>query len=102
MEQKAKKVAGLLKGLASPHRIKILCLLADGEKSVSELIEATALPQTSMSQHLHKLRSEGIVDYRRDHRTLYYSVTNTVALEIMQVLHKNFCSTSIQQQERNT
>lgn len=92
MENKAKDVVGLLKGLANVHRIKILCLLADGEKSVSELIKATGIAQTSMSQHLLKLRDEGIVDYRREHRTLYYSVTNNAALEIMQVLHKNFCN----------
>lgn len=93
MEAKAEKITSLLKGLANSHRIKILCLLADGEKSVSELIEATGIAQTSMSQHLLKLRDEGIVDYRREHRTLYYTVTNNIALEIMQVLHKNFCPT---------
>ena len=91
MELKAEKVTGLLKGLANIHRIKVLCQLADGEKSVSALIKATGIAQTSMSQHLLKLRDEGIVDYRREHRTLFYFVTDKVALEIMHVLHKNFC-----------
>lgn len=100
MEKQAAVVAGLLKGLANEHRIKILCLLADGEKSVSELIAATGIAQTSMSQHLLKLRDEGIVDYRREHRTLYYVVTNEVALEIMQVLHKNFCPTKPQKKTK--
>lgn len=94
MESKANEVAGLLKGLASHHRIKVLCVLADGEKSVTELMTATGIAQTSMSQHLHKLRNENIVDYRREHRTLYYSITNDVVRQLLDVLHKNYCSPS--------
>ena len=69
MADKAKQVAGFLKGLASEHRLLILCRLVEGEASVSQLIAATGLAQTSMSQHLAKLKDEGIVAVRRDHRT---------------------------------
>jgi DNA-binding transcriptional ArsR family regulator len=91
IEENALQAAGFLKGLASHHRLLILCLLAEGEKSVSELIEETGMAQTSMSQHLLKLKDEGIVTYRRDHRTLYYRIENDTALKIMGVLHDKFC-----------
>jgi DNA-binding transcriptional ArsR family regulator len=91
IEENALKAASFLKGLASHHRLLILCQLAEGEKSVSELIEATSMPQTSMSQHLSKLKEEGIVTFRRDHRTLYYSINNDDVLKIMDVLYHKFC-----------
>ena len=91
MQDKAGAVADLLKGLASPHRLLILCQLVEGEKSVTELIEATGIPQTSMSQHLSKLKKEEIVTFRRDHRTLYYSIISEPVLQIMNVLYDTFC-----------
>lgn len=91
MEENALKAANFLKGIASQHRLLILCQLAEGEKSVTELIEATGMPQTSMSQHLSKLKEEGIASFRRDHRTLYYSINNDAVLKIMDVLYHEFC-----------
>ena len=91
MEKNALEAANFLKGLASTHRLLILCNLVEGEKSVSELIDATSMPQTSMSQHLSKLKEEKIVSFRRDHRTLYYSISHDAALEVLEVLHKHFC-----------
>lgn len=91
MNQNAEKAAAFLGGLASPHRLRILCQLADGEKNVTSLIEATGLAQTSMSQHLNKLKDEGIVSFRREHRTLYYSITHPLALQVMQTLYEHYC-----------
>lgn len=91
MEDRAEHAAAFLKGIASPYRLMILCQLSEGEKNVTELMDATGIAQTSMSQHLSKLRQEGIVDYRRDHRTLYYTITNPAVFEIMQVLYDTFC-----------
>ncbi len=91
MDDNAEKAAAFLAGLASPHRLRILCQLADGEKNVTRLIEETGLPQTSMSQHLNKLKEEGIVSFRREHRTLYYAITNPMALEIMGVMYDHYC-----------
>lgn len=85
-------VAGFLKGLANPSRLLILCALSQGEKNVTELIAAIGLPPTSMSQHLSKLKTEGIVDFRREHRTLYYFITHPVVNEIMTVLYGHFCA----------
>ena len=91
MQAHAGEAAQFLKGLASSHRLMILCQLAEGEKSVSTLIEATGLAQTSMSQHLSKLRQEGLVEYRRDHRTLYYAIVHPAVLRVMRVMHEEFC-----------
>ncbi len=91
IQEIAEKVSNFLKGLASPHRLLILCLLAEGEKNVSTLIEETGIPQTSMSQHLSKLKDEGIVSFRREHRTLYYFINHEAAKDIMNVLHAHFC-----------
>ena len=92
LENKAEHVSGFLKGLANPHRLLILCQLAEGEKSVTDLIDATNIAQTSMSQHLSKLKSIGIVDFRRDHRTLYYFICHDAARDVMGVLYKHFCT----------
>jgi DNA-binding transcriptional ArsR family regulator len=91
MAAKAEGVAGFLKGLASPQRLMILCRLADGEKHVGALIEATGIAQTSMSQHLARLKDEGIVAVRREHRTLYYRIEHPAVLELMQTLYRHFC-----------
>lgn len=91
MQEKAIHVAGFLKGLANHHRLLILCELAEGEKNVSQLIEDTGIAQTSMSQHLSKLKDENIVDFRRDHRTLYYSISCNAVHDVMDVLYKHFC-----------
>lgn len=91
MQVNADIVSRFLKGLANHDRLLILCELAEGEKSVSQLIDVTGIPQTSMSQHLSKLKNENIVMYRRDHRTLYYFISHDAVKEIMGVLYKHFC-----------
>lgn len=90
--EKAGIAASFLKGIASPHRLAILCELATSEKNVTELIEATGIAQTSMSQHLNKLKDEQIVTFRRDHRTLYYTIDHPAVLKIMDVLYHEFCN----------
>lgn len=91
MNDNAFYAAAFLGGLANPHRLRILCQLVDGEKNVTQLIEETGLAQTSMSQHLNKLKDESIVSFRREHRTLYYFITNPMALEIMGVMYQHYC-----------
>ncbi len=91
IQEKADQVAGFLKGLANPHRLLLLCELAEGERSVTQLIEATGVAQTSVSQHLSRLKAAGIVDFRRDHRTLYYFISHDAARQIMGILYNSFC-----------
>lgn len=91
MAPKAAGVAALLSGLANPHRLMILCALVEGERSVGALIDATGIAPTSMSQHLNKLKDEGIVAARREHRTLFYTIIHPAARDLMAVLHAHFC-----------
>ncbi len=92
IKENALVTANFLKGIANVDRLIILCNLVEGELCVTDLMERTGIPQTSMSQHLAKLKKEEIVDFRRDHRTLYYFIKNKAAEEIIQILHKNFCT----------
>jgi DNA-binding transcriptional ArsR family regulator len=91
--QSSEKAASFLKGLASPHRLALLCLLSEGEKNVTDLIALSGLPQTSVSQHLAKLKNEGIVDFTRSHRTLTYYISSPLAQNILSNLYREFCST---------
>ncbi len=91
MEAKAGEAASFLKGLANPHRLLVLCQLVRGERSVTELLSCINLSQSAMSQHLAKLRAEGIVDYRREHRTLYYYICNPHVARIIGVLYDMYC-----------
>jgi DNA-binding transcriptional ArsR family regulator len=91
MREKAPLVAAFLKGLANADRLMILCCLAQGEACVSDLIAATGIAPTSMSQHLTKLKDEGIVAYRREHRTLFYRIDHPATLDVMAVLYAHFC-----------
>lgn len=96
MQEKAMKVAEFMKCFGSPHRLMILCHLAQESKNVSELIELTGIPQTSMSQHLKKLKDEGLIDHKRDHRLLIYSITNKDVLKIMDAIHDIYCKDFIE------
>lgn len=91
MAPKAADAAAFLSGLANPHRLMILCELAGGERNVGDLIAATGLSPTSMSQHLNKLKDEGIVAARREHRTLFYAIVHPAVIEVMAVLRDHFC-----------
>ncbi len=91
MPDKTEQAANFLKGIASHHRLAILCQLANGEKCVTDIMKATGIAQTSMSQHLSKLKQENIIALRRDHRTHYYSIKNSAVLDIMAILYKEFC-----------
>ncbi len=89
--EKADIAADFMSGLANVHRLRILCELAQGERSVTAIIEATGIAQTSASQHLAKLKKEGIVDFRREHRTLHYFIADPAVVDIMAILYTKFC-----------
>lgn len=95
MMPQAEAVTAFLKGLANPQRLLILCLLLEGERNVGELIAATGIAQTSMSQHLARLRAEGIVAVRRDHRALYYRIEEPLTRQVLDILHARFCGEGI-------
>ncbi|MEY4762388.1 MAG: hypothetical protein RLZZ200_2244 [Pseudomonadota bacterium] len=93
MHQHADEAARLLKALANENRLLILCLLAQGERSVTALNAQLDLSQSALSQHLAVLRSDGLVQTRREAQTIYYAIANGPARQIMMTLHDIFCGT---------
>lgn len=92
MGSHAGDAAQLLKALANEKRLLVLCMLAEGERSVGELNAMLDLSQSALSQHLAVLREEGLVDTRREAQTIYYSVTPGPALEVIRTLHGIYCA----------
>ena len=92
LERKAADAAGLLKLLANESRLLILCRLAlNGEMSVSSLTDAARLSQSALSQHLAKMREEGLVATRRDGQTIFYRIADPNAAKLLQALKGIFC-----------
>jgi DNA-binding transcriptional ArsR family regulator len=91
MGARADQAADLLKLLAHPMRLRILCLLGEGEKSVGELVDACDLPQPSVSQILSTLRANEIVACRREGTFMHYRIADERVLEVIQALKQVFC-----------
>jgi ArsR family transcriptional regulator, virulence genes transcriptional regulator len=85
MRPHATRAAQLLKALANPQRLMILCNLAGGELTVGELIERLPLGQSATSQHLAVLREQGIVATRREAQTIHYSLRPGPAADVVAV-----------------
>jgi len=91
LEKNAHRASNLLGAMANTSRLMILCQLADGEKSVSDLQPMIGLSQSALSQHLAVLRSKQLVRTRRDGQSIYYSLSSGQAASIMHTLHEQFC-----------
>jgi DNA-binding transcriptional ArsR family regulator len=92
-ERKAADAAGLLKLLANENRLLILCRLAAvREMSVSDLAEAVHLSQSAVSQHLARMREDGLVGTRRDAQTIYYRLADPNATRLLALLQDIYCS----------
>ena len=86
------RAADLLRALANQQRLLILChLAAEGELSVTPLCERMELSQSALSQHLARLRGEGIVAFRREAQSLFYHIADEKAERVLAVLHDIFC-----------
>lgn len=88
----AGEASNLLKSLANPLRLQILCELAMGEQSVGDIARDLGIRDTVVSQHLALLRREGIVGNRRDAQTIYYRVESDAARRVLETLHKLYCA----------
>lgn len=87
----AEAASKLLKALANENRLMILCSLAEGELSVSALNERIELSQSALSQHLAKLREDGMVTTRRESQTIYYSLACDQTRQVIELLHNLYC-----------
>jgi len=92
LEARAGEVAGILAALANDRRLLILCKLVEGgEATVGGLAEEVGLSQSALSQHLARLREEGIVAFRRDAQTLWYRIGDPRVVSLLASLHRLYC-----------
>lgn len=91
MQLHASDAAGLMKALGNESRLMVLCTLAAGERSVSDLNEIVPLSQSALSQQLARLRQQGLVKTRRESQTIFYSLTPGPTDRVINLLHDIYC-----------
>ncbi len=91
MQSAAGRACRLMKVLANPDRLLILCQLSQGERRVGELEELLGIVQPTLSQQLTVLRDEELVSTRRDGKCVFYALSSPKALALMKVLYEQFC-----------
>ncbi|MGP9812547.1 metalloregulator ArsR/SmtB family transcription factor [Rhodopseudomonas palustris] len=92
--RRARKASSFLKAVSHENRLLLLCLLAERERSVTELENILSLRQSAVSQQLARLRYDGMVDTRRDGKTIYYSLANEDVRRIISVIYDIFCASA--------
>lgn len=94
LEARAGQISSVLRALGNDARLLLLCRLAErGEATPGSLIGTAGLSQSALSQHLARMREEGIVAYRRDGQTLWYRIADTRIEELIGTLHQLYCQT---------
>lgn len=91
MRASADKASSLLKALANPDRLLLLCQLSQGELCVSDLQARVGLQQPSLSQQLTVLRQQRLVNTRREGKQIFYSIASNDAMAVMQLLYSLYC-----------
>lgn len=91
MMESARLASNFLKAISHEGRLMILCHLASGEKSVTELETLLSARQAAVSQQLSRLRLEGLVTPRREGKAIYYSLTDDRSRQIIEVIYDLFC-----------
>jgi len=92
LQTRALRATALLKAMANPVRLLVLCQLAEGEKSVGELEKVVDVSQSALSQHLALLRQRGLVQFRRSGQMLHYSLSGPEAPALLAALYEVYCS----------
>ena len=92
LSRSSRKASRFLKALANENRLMLLCVLSEGEYSVSEMEEILGMRQPAISQQLARLRTDDLVVTRRDGKLIYYSLASEEARDVMQVIYRHFCS----------
>jgi DNA-binding transcriptional ArsR family regulator len=91
-QEQAARAAGLMRALSNESRLLVLCHLAESEElAVGELVERIGLTQSALSQHLAKLRDEGLVATRKESQTVFYRICDPRARQVLALLHDLFC-----------
>ena len=81
----------MMAALSHEVRLRVLCDLVGGERMAGELVQRSGLSQSALSQHLAKLREEGVVATRRQAQTIFYRVADPKVLRIVQLLYELYC-----------
>lgn len=92
LAEQCESISGILKAIAHPQRLKILCRLAESESSVSQLEAYCEASQSSVSQYLNKMKSEGLLSSRREAQNIYYKIASPELLKLMKALQRIFCA----------
>jgi DNA-binding transcriptional ArsR family regulator len=92
MISSAREASELLKALSHEARLVILCMLTEGEKSVSEIEQALSLRQPAVSQQLARLRADDLVETRREGKNIYYSLARPEVRAVIGALYQAFCA----------
>jgi DNA-binding transcriptional ArsR family regulator len=92
LEAHADSVAELLKALGNTRRLMVMCkLLEHREMNVGTLAEELGISQSALSQHLAKMRAEGLVAFRRESQTLWYRIADPRCERLLAVLYDLYC-----------
>ncbi|SHG70793.1 ArsR/SmtB family transcription factor [Pollutimonas bauzanensis] len=92
MQEGAARAAAMMRAVGNEHRLLVLCLLIEhGELTVGGLLDHVDLSQSALSQHLAKMRDEGLVTFRREAQTLYYRIGNPDVEILVGTLKRIFC-----------
>jgi DNA-binding transcriptional ArsR family regulator len=92
MQARANEAADLLKALGNPQRLRLLCMLVGKEMAVGQLNEQLPeLSQSALSQHLARLRDQGLVRTRRESQTIWYSLEDGPVQEVIATLYGIYC-----------
>lgn len=92
IENAAQDIADLLRAVANERRLLILCRLVElGEATVNSLADSIGLSQSALSQHLAKMRDEGLVTYRRESQTSWYRIADPRIERLLATLYELYC-----------
>jgi DNA-binding transcriptional ArsR family regulator len=94
MRNAAGEASALLKGLANPHRLMIVCQLIDGPRSVGQLAAFLGIRDSTVSQHLALMRRDGLVSTSRDGQTIWYAIDSPAARAVIETLFALYCASA--------
>jgi len=89
--KKCEEVSLVMKSLSHPVRLKILCSVMEGERGVNDLAEFCDVSQSAMSQFLKRMKSEGVLQCRREHNFVYYSIADKKLLRFLEAVKEIYC-----------
>jgi DNA-binding HxlR family transcriptional regulator len=91
MKRKCDEVSGIMKAIAHPQRLMIMCHLSEGEKNVSEIQQLCDISQSQLSQFLNRMQREKLLKVRKDSQFSYYSIADKKLIKLVESMQKIFC-----------